>query len=136
MAGIYNSSFDFLGKAMDSTVLRHKVISQNIANVDTPGYKRREVLFEDFLASAMGNPEKLPLKITDSKHISNIPTELNQVDPKVVQIEDTSITNDGNNVDVDRENAIMSENGIRYLTLTRLMEINVSNYNTVLRGFK
>jgi len=136
MAGLFNSNFDTLSMAMDSTMLRHKVISQNMANVDTPGYKRREVSFEDYLASAMGDSDKLPLKTTDEKHISNVPTEFSEVKPGVIRIDDTGITIDGNNVDVDRENAIMSENGIRYLALTRLMEINIGNYNTVLRGFR
>ena len=52
---IFSRSFDVLGKAMDLSLVRHSVISDNIANVETPEFKARRVDFENALASALEN---------------------------------------------------------------------------------
>src|SRR5690242_827143 len=77
-----------LARLMDVAQLRHHVISQNLANVNTPGYQQLEVTFEDAFARALGKGgEQGALKIT----------------PRVVPGQDNPARQDGNTVDLDKE---------------------------------
>lgn len=119
--------------AMDAASIRHQVIAQNIANSETPNYKRHEVRFEEELKKHL-HPQDLRLKTTNPKHISNHPLTLEDIPIQVSKVRETTITNDGNNVDLDREMALMALNTIRYQTLSQLMDANIGRYNIVLRG--
>ncbi|MHB1394951.1 MAG: flagellar basal body rod protein FlgB [Clostridia bacterium] len=90
-------SKEIVHTALDAAWLRNEVISQNIANVNTPGYKKKSVVFEELLNNAM-NENKLP-------------------DIKVVENSNTSSRRDGNNVDIDIEMAELAKNTIRYNAL-------------------
>lgn len=133
MAGLYNSNFTTLAMAMDVASLRNEVYAHNIANAETPGYKRREVSFEENFKNALSSDD-LRLKTSRSKHIPNYPTSFDDIDPDVTQIANTTITNDGSNVDIDKEMAALSANTLRYQTLTRLMDLNIVRYNIILKG--
>jgi flagellar basal-body rod protein FlgB len=98
---------NIIHKALDATWLRNQVIAQNIANVDTPGYKRSSVSFEEQLIQAMSksNFEKSVVDKIDIKIVKdnvNLSTRL-----------------DGNNVDIDTESAALAENYIRYNALVQ-----------------
>ncbi len=134
MSDFFSSNFDTLPKALDASALSNTIIAQNLANVETPGYKRKEVDFENYLRKAMGDSDDLRMKTDNTKHISNYPNDISSVKPRVRTVEDTLITNDGNNVDIDREEALLAANTIRYQSLSRLMDMTISGYNTVLRG--
>ncbi|MGE5577766.1 MAG: flagellar basal body rod protein FlgB [Syntrophothermus sp.] len=112
-----------LRKGLDATALRHEVISNNLANVDTPRFKRSEVRFEDALRAAMApEPERLPMKITDPGHLEpKKRPSFAEVQPEVVQIKETTGRLDGNNVDIDAEMARLAENTILYNTMTQLV---------------
>ncbi len=133
MAGLYNTNFTTLPLAMDVASLRNEVYAHNIANAETPGYKRREVSFEDSFKKALAGDE-LRLKTSRVRHIPNYPVSLDGVEPDLTRIKNTYITNDGNNVDIDKEMAALSANTLRYQTLTRLMDLNIVRYNIVLKG--
>ena len=100
-----------LEQALSASSLRQKVISNNIANVNTPGYKKSEVLFEDMLQSAL-NGKKMSMLQTNERHLpvrqSGIPA------PKINVVSNTSIRIDGNNVDIDSEMAELAKNNIYY----------------------
>lgn len=100
-----------LEQAIAASSLRQKVISNNIANVNTPLYKKSEVSFESMLQSAMG-VDKLPMVKTNAKHFTlqrdSIPN------PEVNVVNSTSIRTDGNNVDIDAEMAELAKNSIYY----------------------
>lgn len=106
-----SSRVTVLEQALAASSLRQKVISNNIANVNTPGYKKSEVRFEDMLQSAM-NGDRIPLLQTNPRHLplqqSGIPT------PQVNVIGNTSMRTDGNNVDIDIEMANLAKNSIYY----------------------
>lgn len=127
---MFNSLFYTIPTAMDATMLREKVIAHNIANVETPGYKRMDVVFEDELRKALESDD-LRLKTADKKHISNFPTS---VSPRIITQNSTSITNDKNNVDIDYEMNLLIQNTLRYQVLSRLMSMNIDRYNTALRS--
>jgi len=100
---------DVLNKAADASALRHKTISNNIANLDTPGYKRQDVNFGSVLTSELGKTKYTSLdeKIKDVS-LSNL-----NVSPYRDQTS-YSYRLDGNNVDVDTENVEMAANQIQY----------------------
>ena len=122
--------FDYinvLDKAADAAWLRNDAIANNIANADTPGYKRQDVSFETELARAIGSSryESMDAKVADLK--------LGQITPSVyTDAADHSYRLDGNNVDVDVEEANLAENQIRYYTLLDSMSQEFSRIKMVL----
>lgn len=106
-----------LERAMDVSSVRHRVIANNVANVDTPGYKRFSVELSSSLESIF-EPD-LPLSRTHPMHLSG--TDLRYPYP-VVKVDNTVGRNDGNNVDVDVEMALLGENSIWYSALARQVD--------------
>lgn len=102
------ASFQRLEGALHAASLRQQVLSNNIANVDVPNYKRSDVLFEDLLSQAMG-AGKLTGKRTHERHIpigssSGIPSA------KVVTDDTSVFNNNRNNVDIDKEMSLLAQN--------------------------
>lgn len=116
---LFTRTMNMLEKGLDASALRNKVIADNLANVDTPGYKRSEVLFEEELRKAMGRETGLTGKLTHDRHIPFGSNAEFNVAAKVVRSEDTSMRNDGNNVDIDREMAALAKNSIMYTALAQ-----------------
>ena len=114
-----------LGKATNASWKRNEVISNNIANVDTPGYKRSDVQFESYLQEALTGDGSLDQKVANTK--------LNSIDA-TVYTDNSSLSYrlDGNNVDIDTESAYMAENQIRYYALLDSMTQEFSRIKTVL----
>ncbi len=127
-------TLDVLKKAMDASLLRQKVIAENIANVDTPFYKRKEVAFEDELKKALNNQSPiLPLKTTDKRHIENI--EYNRLpDPKIKVVDDILFRRDLNNVDIEKELVDLAKNNILYTGLTRFVSTRFSMLRGAIKG--
>ncbi|AET70264.1 flagellar basal-body rod protein FlgB [Desulfosporosinus orientis DSM 765] len=105
-----------LQKGLTASSMRNQVLSNNVANIDTPNFKRSDVDFQTIFDQALGRKsEILPLKLTSPRHIPGI-QEGSQ--SGIVTDRSTTIRNDGNNVDVDREMAFVAENGLYYNSLT------------------
>lgn len=112
---IFNSPTQtMLNQALDGSALRNQVLANNIANVDTPGFKRSEVLFEDNIRQAMDQPKHGRLRVTNPRHIQVAGASASNSIAEVHQIDDLSYRNDGNNVDVDVETAQLAKNKIFY----------------------
>ena len=105
---INSNVFDYvnvIGKAADASWLRNDILANNIANVDTPGYKRQDVNFESQLRRALGNSR---YQTVDSKVAHVTSTEL---EPRVyTDSANFSYRLDGNNVDIDTENVELASN--------------------------
>jgi flagellar basal-body rod protein FlgB len=99
-----------LAKSADAASLRHQVIANNIANVNTPGFKRSDVVFASELENAIRQLDQSP----GAKPISGGSDPLAQVLPRVVQERNTSSRLDGNNVDIDVEMAELGRNTLWY----------------------
>lgn len=117
MADMFSMDPTFLvaKKALDGLSLRQQVISQNLANVDTPGYHARQVNFEDSLKSAMEHDD-ISMATTNPAHltIQNV-----AAGPLVETRPGGSTRTDGNNVDIDVELTDMSETGIQYQAVSQ-----------------
>ena len=106
-------------KSLDASWLRNEAISQNIANVDTPGYKRKTVNFEEYLEEAL-DVSGFKGRRTDKRHIPIGGSDLDGIEPRIAQDNKAlSIRIDGNNVDIENEMALMAKNTIMYNTLVQ-----------------
>ncbi len=109
---IFNNA-SILQKGLDASWLKNEVITNNIANVDTPGFKSSSVSFESAFKSAL-NGESFAAKKTRDKHIN---FQSQSLEATVTTNTGTSNGLDGNNVDIDYENAELAKNTIYYNTL-------------------
>ncbi|QEY34349.1 flagellar basal body rod protein FlgB [Caproiciproducens galactitolivorans] len=105
MDWLNNVTSSLLSKDLDGLWVRQKEISNNLSNLETPGYKSRTVSFEDQLQSLMSNSDK-----TDMEQIN----EINKVQPRTTISDDLSMRLDGNNVDVEKENIELARTQINY----------------------
>ena len=122
-----------LVRGLDATWLRNEVISNNIANVDTPGFKVSEVEFEDVLVAAVSNSE-LGLKTTREGHIKTTADSISDVEPTVVTSWNTSYTADENNVDIESEMVDLAKNSLEYYTLVSKLNSEFRKLNTAISG--
>lgn len=109
------SNVDLLSKATAASWLRADTINNNIANVETPNFKRSSVEFEQYYKSALDN-SLFSEKLTRDNH--RYFGDNNGGVARVVEESDTTMRMDGNNVDIDREMTDMARNIIYYNTLT------------------
>ena len=109
---IQTNAFDYinvLNRAADAAWQRNEAISNNIANVDTPGYKRQDVAFESVLQQALGNNRYQSM---DDK-VANV--NLSRLRGRAyVDYANYSYRLDGNNVDIENENVMLAENQLKY----------------------
>ena len=129
---MFNSNvFDYinvLDKAADASALRNEIISNNIANNDTPGYKRQDVSFEKELDRALGYSR---YETMDAK-VANVKS--GELDARIyTDAAGYSYRLDGNNVDMDTENAYLAENQIKYNALIESLSAEFKNLQTVMK---
>jgi flagellar basal-body rod protein FlgB len=120
-----------LEKALDASWLRNEVIAHNIANADTPGYKKYRVEFEEELKSAL-EASTLKGKRTRPKHLDIGASSIDQVRPQVVRTDGTQMREDGNNVDMDEEMTSLAKNAIMYNALVQKISGEFRKLKTVI----
>ena len=125
-SGIYNY-VNILDKAADAANLRNELLTNNIANVSTPNYKRKDLDFESVLQAELGGEKDL------STAVKNATKSLETLDAQVyTDNASLSYRLDGYNVDINTEEARLAENQIKYQALVDLMNQEFARYNTVL----
>jgi flagellar basal-body rod protein FlgB len=137
----YGNSFgrtlDLLHRNMDTAVLRRSVIANNIANADTPNFKRSTISFESELKRALDSEKpsgRLEAALTDRRHIPFHQTvDYRTVKPKKVLDYLTQSDNNGNNVDLEEEMMMELQNQLRYEIMTRSVANQFTQVSTVLR---
>ena len=128
---IQTNVFDYirvLDKAADASWLRNEVLSNNLANIDTPGYKRQDVDFESVLKEALGMShfEDMDHKVAGLRHKAlsgRLYTDYSNYSYRI----------DGNNVDVDNENVMLAENQLRYQGLITSINQEFTNLKTAMQ---
>jgi flagellar basal-body rod protein FlgB len=118
-------SFGILERLVRFTNARHGVIASNIANADTPGYKAKDLKFENMLDSAA-----MELKATNNKHIggsngSGLPRE--------ITADKTQQWADGNDVELDMEVAKMTENAMLFQAGITMLSVKIRMFKNALR---
>ena len=120
------SSINIAATGLSAERLRTDVISNNIANVDTPGYKRQDVAFESVLQKALGNNR---YQSTDAKVAAAKSKNLGV--RTYTDYSDYSYRLDGNNVDIENENVMLAENQLKYQGLLTSITQEFTNLQTV-----
>ena len=127
MAAILGQTITQLKAFMDQHLLRQGVISSNIANLDTPGYKAKEVLFEDHLNKCLSLEATHPAHRTqsESKRSHRI-----QTDPY------SRIGNDANTVDIDREMMKLTQNQLLYNSTAQIIQNKLEGIKNTIRSIR
>jgi len=120
--------YSLIKKGLDASALRSKVSANNIANINTKGFKKSYVTFEESLKDNMDN---MAMKTTENKHIQD---GSSYGDVKVHQDESTSMRQDGNNVDIDVEMANQAANNLMYNALITQANMKFAMEKYVLDG--
>ncbi|MHA6484223.1 flagellar basal body rod protein FlgB [Paenibacillus sp. strain BS8-2] len=117
--------------------LQHKMITQNIANAETPGYKVKNVVFEEELEKMInaGNGDQLELNRTDKRHLQQ-PSGSGVIPYRVVEQEHTTMFNNRNNVDIDKEMASLAKNQLMYNYMIERVSGHYTKYKNMLSNLK
>lgn len=113
------SQLELLQGLLDTAQLRNRVISQNIANVNTPGYRTRDVSFEQQIAKLLPDAEN---------------AEGSDHPPQIQEVEGLRVRADGNNVDIDREMGQLSKNTLFYQTYSQILASKLSLMRSAITG--
>lgn len=106
--------------------MRHKILTSNIANAETPGYKAKRLDFEEALARALDVDGNLSMNADDERHFDVGSGGFENLEPTVYEEANGIVSEDGNNVDRDAEMAKMAENKILYDASVRLLNKKLS----------
>lgn len=133
--GLLNGvSFQRLQSGIDAANKRQVVLADNVANQDVPNFKRSDVSFESILQQQEGGLKStLNAKVTDNRHFQ-FGTNTLVPAPVVITDETTSMNNNGNNVDIEREMSLGAENQLRYNSYVGQLNNQISMLRTVIEG--
>ena len=101
-----NNTIDLIAAGIRAESLRQKAIASNIANLETPGYRRVDIKFEELLAKAMASEDADPMSI----------------EPEIFQPNNTPVKPNGNDVSLETEIGEMVKNTLRHKTYVRLLQ--------------
>ncbi|MFC4103573.1 flagellar basal body rod protein FlgB [Paenibacillus xanthanilyticus] len=133
MSLLNGAHFNRLEGAISASELRQRVISNNVANADTPKFKRSDVLFEETLQQSMGASAELAGRLTNKKHIP-IGSGGAKPQAKVMTDESTIMNNNENNVDIDREMTLLAKNQLNYNFYIQQLNHDVKMMRTGIDG--
>lgn len=137
MAQFYElESMQMLQDGLNGAATRQQAIANNMANVNTPGYKRQEVSFKDSLRDAYINQNNtgVEMQAAHSRHIQDQPSK--PVSPVKYEVSDTNMRNDDNNVDPDREMAKQAKNSLYYNGLAQFERKIFSDLNQLVGALR
>jgi flagellar basal-body rod protein FlgB len=135
-SGSFGKTIDILKRSMDVAVLRRNVIANNVANAETPNFKRTVVNFESALKRALDSEKVAPPRqfVSDPRHISfHRPVDYRTVAPRRVLDYLTTAKNNGNNVDMEEEMMLAMENQLLYQTMATVVTSEFNLVNLVLK---
>jgi flagellar basal-body rod protein FlgB len=121
----FSGTDSYLQAAMSGLAARQRAIANNVANVDTPGFRASEVRFEDVLNSAAG-------KAQAGQPVNQ--AALNAAARATSLVGGTTGRADGNNVDVDQQMEMLSEANLNYSALTQVMSTRLGILRGVIKG--
>lgn len=127
---LFGKTGDILHRALSAESFRYGVRAQNLANTNTPLYKRQDVEFESLLAAELDRKNgSIALKKTQARHIGSDPA---QASPRLITDNVSTMRYDGNNVDIEREIVALTETAIRYQVLAEQLLQQIRQLRTVI----
>ena len=131
---VNTSTIDIGSRAMAAAALWHEVLSNNIANVNTPYFKRSHVRFEDLLKQELGLGNDPLMKVVRT-HDRHFPIPFHGKARAVIEQDDrTNMRLDGNNVDIDVEMAEVSKNQLYYSAVATALGGHISKLKSVINS--
>lgn len=128
---LFSSTFSNLEKALNYSALKQKVISQNVANVDTPNYKAKDVSFKSLFQEKVN--DSIRAHRTDTRHFDfSVPNSGNAIYTR----NNGRYNQNGNSVDIDKEMADLAKNQIYYTAVAEKTKDKFSSLQNVIRGGK
>ena len=134
MSKLFDSRITLVSKSLDFRAQRNALLGGNVANVETPGYKSKDLVFEEALGDAMRARQPGPLQVTDPRHMDGrqkIPLE--RVTPEVITTASPESSLDGNTVDLETEMAKLAENQLAYNALSQMIVHKLQLLKTSIR---
>ena len=128
---LFGGTISSLENGLSYATLNQKTIANNIANVDTPNYKAKNVNFKNMLEEEKRS--SISAYRTDNRHYD---FSITQSAPGVSSIDNLRYRNNGNAVDMDEQQAKMAENQIYYNALIDRVNGKLNTLNTVIKGGK
>ena len=132
-----STNFNYLPRGMTAASMRQEVISHNIANVNTPNYRKSNLAFEDLLAREVYGEQPtgtLTMVRTHDKHLPMKPFDYH-AEPIIAEDHTTIMRTDNNNVDIDIEMANLAKNQLYYNALaTQLNQYITKMKNAITSG--
>ncbi|AEM74532.1 flagellar basal body rod protein FlgB [Caldicellulosiruptor acetigenus] len=122
---------DLYKKALDWAWKRNEIISNNIANADTPGYKAKDLDFEAFLQKSLNQEENLELVTTDERHIK----ESSSSQDNSIEVLDSSLQMrlDQNTVDIEQEMGKLLQNSLYFDGVSLQLSREINKWKTVIK---
>lgn len=116
-----DKTLEALATSLNFRQMRQELIASNVANAETPGYKAKRLSFEEALARALDVDGELAMNTNDPRHFDVGSGGFSNLQPTIEEDVNGIVSEDGNNVDRDRELALMAENEILYDTTVQLL---------------
>lgn len=116
---ITTERMELMARMLDVAALRHDVIAQNVANLNTPGFRTADVRFEEALQSCLG------------AHASG---KVKDLQPEIVAGQGSVERSDGNNVDIDREMARLQKNALYFKVYLQLLANELAQNRSAISG--
>ncbi len=125
------STINVLEKLIGYTSLRQKVIAKNIANVNTVGYQKEDVKFNELLQQGLN----VNMQVTNTKHFNRgLDADETSSEFTVVKDQSQDMVSGFNNVEIDKEMADLAENAILFKFAARKLNSYFKNLQDVIRG--
>ena len=124
-----------LSNGLDFGSARMQAISNNLSNVSTPGYRRKDVSFDALLNSITGDDDALAQRRTDPRHLSLDSGDASgNPTPNIQDQPGGAMRADGNTVDIDAESSRLAAAEIYYQGVSQLLQGQFSNMKYVIAG--
>ncbi len=121
-----------LSKALDVYAMRQKAIASNIANVNTSGYRRKEIRFEEQLQAQLN--KHLPGRRSEAKHIPLGSLRIREINPEYETDSSRELESGVSNVDIDTEIVEQVKNEIRFMYASRLLSGKLAALRASIKG--
>lgn len=132
MKSLFPDHLNLTAKVMDFQLQRQNIVSANLANINTPGYKARRLEFEKDLQAALGLAEGGAMARTHPDHFP-APFSPEQTEASVTKSLTPRVIQGVDNVDLDTEMAAMAKNNLLYSALTTVMQKNFAGMKQIIQ---
>ena len=134
-SGLFNFADRLQMESLNQRLERSHVLTSNIANAETPGFRALGYSFEEQLQDLAGTNQPVPLRITNDRHKRHAFTQADgTVRPDVFVRPTETVGHDGNTVDLDKEMATLAQNQILYRTAVEAINRKIGMLRYAISG--